>query len=303
MEGRLIATDVDPLAPAIREVDESYMVPRFDETGYIDSIRQICSKHEIDLIFPLIDPEIPLLSAARDHLERTGARLVVIPDDSVAIVSDKWATFEAFSEAGIPVPNTYLPESFHREFADFPLFIKPRFGSAGHKTFPVFDVDEFDFLIRYVEDPVIQEFLPGPEITSDVMCRLGGGVIGVVSRERIEVRTGEVAKGKTVLVHELLHRCAEIADLLGAIGPITVQCIKRGDEFLFTEVNPRFAGGLPLAVAAGADLPTWFLADAAGIDLDVPAVGTYESNIYMTRFDESYFLSEEDHARAASRHL
>lgn len=303
IDGRLIATDVDPLAPAIRDVDGTYMVPRFDAAGFTDSVRAICSKHEIDLIFPLIDPEIPVLSGARGDLEATGARLVVIPARSVEIVSDKWATFEAFSKAGIPVPRTYLPEDFPLASVEYPVFIKPRFGSAGHKTFPVQNADEFDFFRRYVEAPVIQEFLPGPEITNDVMCRLDGGIIGVVSRERIEVRTGEVAKGKTIRDDVLLDRCVQVAELLEAVGPITVQCIRKGDEFLFTEVNPRFAGGVPLAIAAGADLPTWFLASVAGIDLEVPDLGTYQPDLYLTRFDDSYVLPEEERERAASRHI
>jgi hypothetical protein len=72
---------------------------------------------------------------------------------------------------------------------------------------------------------MIQEFLPWPEITSDVICDLNGSVLAVVSRQRIAARGGEVAKGVSMYDPQILDRCVFIAKTLNAIGPITIQCI------------------------------------------------------------------------------
>ena len=177
--------------------------------------------------------------------------------------------------------------------APFPLFIKPRYGSAGKNTFRVDDRREMDFFADYVVDPIIQEFLPGPEITCDVVCDLDGEVLAVVQRQRIEVRWGEVAKGVTVHDPRIEDACIRVAKTLGARGPVTVQCLMKDGAPHFSEINARLGGGAPLGIAAGVDWPAWLIARAAGMAVDIPPLGTYERRLYMTRFDDSYFLTSE----------
>ena len=198
LDGRLSATDLDPLAPALQEVDEVHLVPPLTDPSYVDALVEVCRRDQVDLVFPLIDPDAPVLAANRATLEETGARVVVLPDASVDIVSDKWATLALLSGEGVPTPETWLPEQRTAQDLTFPVFIKPRRGSAGKQTFVVNNEREYAFFVDYVEDPVLQEYVEGPEVTSDVVCDLRGKVLGVVSRERIEVRAGEVAKGRTI---------------------------------------------------------------------------------------------------------
>ena len=65
----------------------------------------------------------------------------------------------------------------------------------------------------------------------------------------------------------------------------------------FTEINARFGGGLPLGIAAGADSPRWLLARLAGLSVDIPPLGTYAQGLYMTRYDDSFFLTQDEHER------
>ena len=45
--GRVIATDMSAIAPAIYEADAYYIVPRMTAEGYIDVIFDICQKEKI----------------------------------------------------------------------------------------------------------------------------------------------------------------------------------------------------------------------------------------------------------------
>lgn len=303
LDGRLSATDLDPLAPALQEVDEVHLVPPLTDPSYVDALVEICQRDKVDLVFPLIDPDAPVLAANRATLEATGARLVVLPDTSVDIVSDKWATLGFLSGEGVPTPETWLQEQRTARDLTFPVFIKPRRGSAGKQTFLVNNEKEHAFFVDYVEDPVLQEYVGGPEVTSDVVCDLRGEVLGIVSRERIEVRAGEVAKGKTIYDPEIERHCVTIARALEAVGPITVQCLRKGGEPLFTEINPRFAGGVPLAIAAGADFPKWLLASVSGLPCEIPPLGSYHRGLYATRYDDSFWLTEEGLEGVESRRL
>jgi carbamoyl-phosphate synthase large subunit len=302
LEGRILGVDIDPLAPALRECDDAYMVPRIDEPHYISTLVELCARERIALLFPLIDPDVPVLAAHRGELDATGARAMVLPADAARTAADKRATADLFADLGVPAPVSWTPEAAAAAELRLPVFVKPRFGSAGAHSHTAADRDELAFWLARVPEPVVQEQLRGPEVTSDVVCLQDGRAAAVVSRRRLEVRTGEVSKGVTVHDPEIVRHCALIAESLRARGPITVQCLLRDDGTpAFTEVNARFGGGAPLGFAAGVPSPQWLLAGAAGMEVDTPPLGTYEVGLYMTRYDESLFLREEDRAALAGR--
>lgn len=289
LSGRILATDVDPLAPALQEADAQFLVPRIDDPGFVPMLATICRSESVSLVFPLIDPAIPVLASRRADFEAVGARLAVVPAEAAERTHDKWKFHQWLRSIGVPGPATWLPEDLPARPA-FPLFVKPRFGSAGRQSFRVENAEELAFYLPRVQHPVVQAFLDGPEVTNDVFCGLDGSVWAVVSRRRIEVRWGEVHKGVTVRDTALLETCARMARALGAIGPITVQCLLQAGRPLFTEINARFAGGMPLAVAAGVPAPQWYLQEAAGFGVAAPPLGTYREGVYLTRYDDSFFL-------------
>ena len=303
LSGRILAVDVDPLAPALGECDDVFMVPRTDEPHYVSTLVELCARERVALILPLIDPDVPVLATHRDALDATGARAMVLPAEAAVIVADKRATADLFADHDVPAPACWTAED--AEAASdlaFPAFVKPRFGSASADAHVVADRAELRFWLERVHEPIVQERLPGPEITSDVLCLDDGRAIAVVSRRRLEVRTGEVSKGVTVHDPDVARHCVRIAEALDARGPLTIQCLLRDDGTpAFTEVNARFGGGAPLGFAAGMRSPEWLLAHAAGREPDPPPPGSYEVGLYMTRYDESVFLREEERAALASR--
>jgi carbamoyl-phosphate synthase large subunit len=90
---------------------------------------------------------------------------------------------------------------------------------------------------------------------------------------------------------------------LPAVGPITVQCMLKDERPYFTEINARLGGGVPLAIAAGVDVPALLLARAAGLPVQVPAPGAYTLGLHLVRFDDSFILTEAQRDQVARRHL
>jgi carbamoyl-phosphate synthase large subunit len=303
LSGKIIATDIDPLAPTLQLADQFYMTPRFTAPDYIPTLLEICRREAISLIFPLIDPDISLLAAQKEAFAAVGAQVVVVDAAAAAVTADKWETTRFFRELGLATPQSWLPEMLDPAAVGYPLFIKPRQGSAAKHTFRVNNRRELDFFLDYVPDPIIQACLPGPEITNDVVCDLDGKLLAVVSRQRIEVRWGEVAKGVTIHDPAIIEGCARIAAALPAVGPITVQCMMKEGVPHFTEINARLGGGVPLGIAAGVDAPRWLLAQAAGLPVEIPPLGAYQTGLYLTRFDDSFFITEDVREQYASRRL
>jgi len=288
LEGRLVGVDIDPLAAALQVTDERHMVPRFTSEEYIPALLDICAGDDIDLLVPLNDHEMPPLVEHIAEFERLGVRPLVLGPDTYRFTEDKLETYRFFVDLGVPTPETWTPDEANDAGVDFPRFVKPRRGSSGKDAFLARNQREFEFFVDYVNDPLVQEYIEGPEITSDVLCDAAGSVRSVVSRRRIEVRAGEVSKGTTVIDTDVIERCVQIAQGLKATCPITVQCMVRDDVALFTEVNPRFGGGVPLALEAGAPLPQWLLALEAGIPVSIPPLGSYREGVFFTRFDEAF---------------
>ncbi len=301
--GRILVADIDPLAPCHQVADTSFIVPPLSDTEYVPELQRIIRNEHVNLVFPLIDPDVLILARHRDALEEAGARVMVVDGEAAETASDKWRTHAFFEKVGLPTPRTWLPHETPTAGLEYPLFIKPRGGSAGKGAFKVENSQQLEFFLSFVENPIIQEFVPGAEITSDVFCGASGDVWAVVSRRRIEVRWGEVAKGVTVSEPRIWEACRKIATDWRVRGPITVQCMLHDETPMFTEINARFAGGVPLAMAAGVPCARWYLEEAAGRPVAALPIGTYRSGLYLTRFDDSFFLDEETHARIGRRRV
>lgn len=303
LDGNIVAFDADPLAPALSIADKVYIVPKVDSPDYIPKLVSICRDEKVHLVFPLIDPDIFQLVDNREQIESSGAKVVVIPDKYARITHDKWLTHQFFEHIGIRNSKYWLPRDMKTINPSFPLFIKNRFGSAAKDTFKLDNSRELEFFITYVPNPIIEEFLPGPEITNDVFCDLQGKVLSVVSRKRLEVRSGEVQKGVTIYDESITRDCVKIAQALEGIGPLTIQCIMKENIPYYTEINARFGGGVPLGIAAGCDMPQWILAQLTGIDFNVPVIGQYKVGLYLSRYDDSIFVSGNNLEKTAVNNI
>ena len=290
INGQIFGTDIDYLAAASNFVDSFHIVPPSKHEEFIPAIQNICNENDINLVFPLNDNDLMPLSVGKPILEQNERIVAISKIESVDITIDKWSTYNFFKNSGIKTPNTWMPNQNNK--SDFPILIKPRNGSAGKNIFKINDQDELEFYMQRIKDPIIQEFINGTEITTDVICDFKGSIIGVVNRERLEVRWGEVAKGRTIFDKNIIKNCEKIVKNLDIIGPITVQCIVEDNDAYFIEINARYGGGAPLGFAAGVKSPHWYLSIASGLELDFPPMGSYKKNLFLSRYDNSLFMDE-----------
>ena len=293
LEGRLWGTDVDWLAPGLHVVDCPVLVPRCQDEHYLNVMLRVCQQHQIRLVIPLIDPEIPVLAAARSSFQAVGTECLVPDPQGAAMAGDKWQTYQFFCRLGIRAPQAWLPNDLQNIEPGYPCVVKPRRGSAGDGVVRVADHRELELALRQVQDPIIQTFVSGPEITSDVICDFDGAPVQVVSRQRLAVRGGEAMKSVTIDHGPIRDTCQKIARAFPGHGPITVQCMLDKDGPTFIEINARVGGGLPLAVAAGVDVPALLLSLAAGRSIEAYRAIPAEPGWYMTRCDESIFVRED----------
>jgi carbamoyl-phosphate synthase large subunit len=286
--GRVVVTDVNALSPAVYSGDSAYLAPLTSEPGYLDELLAICEAERIGLLVPTIDDELPVLGAAVDRFAARGVRVVVSPAETTALCNDKFATCRELRSQGVAAAESFLPGMVPADHA-LPLFIKPRFGRGGVGAVAVRTARELEFFLDYVPDPVVQEFLNGPEFTIDVLCDFAGRPLSIVPRERVVVRAGVIDRGRTVNDLSLIALAKACTTALRFVGPINIQCrVHEGRPTVF-EINPRFSGGIPLTIEAGADFPAMLLALHAGRKV-APAIGRFRDDLWMTNYEASVFL-------------
>ena len=306
----LHGADVNRLAPAAHHVDRHHLVPTIASGEYVDALAAVCRKAKIDLVVPLIDPELPYLAAARTQFAERGTCVLISEPNVITICQDKLRTFEALRDAGIDTPRTWTWEdACQLPKHQFPYLLKPRTGSAGKGVYIINNADELETLGRREPGSIVQEFVKGTEHTLDVYTAFDGRPRCVVPRRRLEIRTGEVSKGLVVKDPAIMQVGADVADMLaGGRGIITVQCIvtARG-RIRVIEMNPRFGGGAPLGIQAGADFPKWILQELIGTKPRINPTG-FTDDLLMLRFDESVFVkggsklvAEADERRATAK--
>jgi len=291
--GKIISVDASPLAAALHLSDKHCIVPRILDPDYINILLNICKEENIKLVIPTIDTELLILSQNKKKFENNGIRIAISDTKVIEICQDKLKTFNFFKENNIPTVETFLPKKIEKmRNLKYPLFIKPCKGSASINTHKINNRKELNFFIDYIDNPVIQEYAEGQEFTLDVLADLKGKVINVVPRERIEVRAGEINKGRTLKEQEIIKYGKIIVEKLGGIGPITIQCFKKGDEIKFTEINPRFGGGYPLSFAAGANYPELLIRMVLEEKI-APRLGEFEENLVMLRWEDAVFIQKD----------
>lgn len=283
--------DVEPHFAAACIANHGHRVPPTSSREYVPSLLAIARRHEIDLVIPLIDLELQALSEGREQFARIGSHVIISSPRVVRTCGDKFATFEFLVRQDIAVPQTWRPgEVMSRKRHHFPYFLKPRRGSAGKGGVIIRNRADLEAFVPRVPDAIIQEFLPGVEYTLDVYAGYDGRPRCVVPRRRLEVRGGEVTKSLTVKHEGIIQTGVRVVEALAeCVGSITIQLfLSPKGRIRVIEINPRFGGGAPLAIHAGADFPRWLLAEWLGRTPRI-RLTHFREGVLMLRYHQSFF--------------
>jgi carbamoyl-phosphate synthase large subunit len=291
--GRVVTTDMNPLSPALYFGHKHYMVPLATDKYYIPIIEGVCDAEGVNLVIPTIDDELPVFGRSVARFERAGVDVAVSGERTSTICNDKYETYLFCKNNGIDAPVTRLAGDLDFSQLRYPLYVKPRFGRGSVNVFSVYSEAQLRVFIDYVPDAIVQDYLPGMEFTVDVLCDFGGRVLSIVPRERLVIRAGVSDKGITRRHPEVMAFAKDVAEKLEVIGPANIQCKWDGDKATLIEVNPRFSGGIPLTIAAGADFPAWLVQLRAGIPLQ-PQIGKFRDGLAMMSFEDSIFATEAE---------
>jgi HAD superfamily hydrolase (TIGR01549 family) len=288
-ELKIYGADMAGTAPALAYCDFTRRVVAMKDPEYIQNLLDICVADRIDLLIPTIDTDLLVLAENKDKFEALGTRVMISAPDKIRICRDKNNTSQFFVDCGLHAP---MPVNDWKEYrSGFPAFIKPKDGSSSINAFKVENEEELEVYAGQVEDYIVQPFVSGKEYTIDIFCDWNGNPISIVPRERLQVRAGEVLKTQICMDQTMIEESKALCKAFKPCGPMTVQLIRdnAGVDW-FIEINPRFGGGAPLSMKAGARSAEAILKLMDGEEVEY-CTEVSDGAIY-SRFDQSVCITE-----------
>ena len=258
----IVGSDTTENAAALQCCDKKYIVKPITSPSYVRQITDIVKREKVQLLIPTIDLDLPAWAKHREHLAKLGCLALISSPTVVEICQDKRKTFRFLRDHGFETPETIsIRKALSLQRPRFPYFLKPWDGHASRGNVVVKNRAELQFYAHRIPNCLVQEYIEGQEYTIDVLVDFDRQVRCIVPRSRIETRSGEVSKSMTVKHPEIIAQSKRLVEKLGAgPGVVTIQCfLNRSNHIKFIEINPRFGGGVPLSIKAGAQFPRWIL--------------------------------------------
>jgi carbamoyl-phosphate synthase large subunit len=283
---RVVAADADSSAVGLRLAHDSGVVPLGSDPSFVAVLCELARSTDARALVCTVAEEMVAVRRDRDLLVEADVATWLPNAEAVTLCLDKWRFAQRCLDAGIAAPATGLGTA---RSVPGPWIVKPRFGRGSRDVYTADTVDDLRWALTRMDEPLVQTRLDGREFTVDALVDQDGTLLGAVPRWRLETKAGISTKGETFVDARLV---AEVGRLLGAVGldgPANVQGFVAADGgFAFTEVNPRFSGGLPLSLAAGADFVGEYLRGMVGLPMR-PGRLHARAGVRMTRYFAEVF--------------
>jgi predicted ATP-grasp superfamily ATP-dependent carboligase len=230
----------------------------------------LLQRETYDLVIPCNDSTLVPLVAHRTDF--AGFPQIHLPPDEVfAVVSDKFRTFQLAQSLGVNVPRGRVvdgsanPRELIQAFG-LPLVLKPQATvtveteGMANVVRKVHACSELEIALQEhgARQVLAQENFVGRGVGIEMLVH-EGDVLVAFQHARIHetVEWGSSYRKSVPVMPQLLEAAQRLMKALGYTGVAMAEFILNPDtgRWVFLEINGRFWGSLPLAVAAGADFP------------------------------------------------
>jgi predicted ATP-grasp superfamily ATP-dependent carboligase len=291
------------LAIHSRYLYKAHDIPKFDlnNPAWKQALCELMKREKFDLVIPCTDLEIIACQTNRAELEAYG-RLYLISDEAFEILFDKFKTNELARSVGVRVPREILVtrmdqvEQILSQF-EWPIVLKPRKScnianpKDWHQVQKAYNEKELKQSLSkmlQVGAIAVQENFVGQGVGVELLLKNGRPLLTFQHlRVHEPLHGGPSSYRKSMAVtSELFDASLKILRPLRYTGVAMVEfkVNPKTKEWIFIEVNPRFWGSLPLAVASGADFPLMLfqmLVDGGESFLPKYHEGIYGRNLYL----------------------
>ena len=299
-KAKVFITDMNPeMAPVSYVCDGAFKVPRVTDAEYPDLLLKLCIENEVGMVIATIDTELVMLAEQKERFKEKGIHVMVSDKPFIMMCRDKRNTGAFFESHGVRVPAEVNVEKVKngqegKESLLYPIFAKPYDGSLSTNLHYIKSADELTqeilddpklLFMEYIDKKVYKEY------TVDLYFGKDNRVKCIVPRERIEIRAGEINKGRAEKNEILTFLKEKLGYIEGCIGCICVQLFFHPEtkNMVGIEINPRFGGGYPLSYMAGGNFPELLVREYF-MGENVEYFDNWKDGMLMLRYDDAIFV-------------
>lgn len=286
--GKIYVSDCDVTASGLYGNNDGRFIltkPVDNEKVYVSALLQICKEANIELIIPIIDPEIYILSKYVQIFQEEHICIAVSNRNVLNICYNKLEMNKFLKKEGFCFPKTYsvleeLKRDFKLERIRFPVILKPIYGSGSLETKKIDNLQQLE--TEFHQGMIIQEWLDGCEYGIDVFNSFEKVPLRCVIKKKIAMRSGETDKSVTVKNDLIQKVILNLANKLGHVANLDCDIIVKDEKVYIIDLNPRFGGGYPATHVSGVNLLELLL-DMVQNKQIIPEFNNYQKNLLVMK--------------------
>ncbi len=270
----------------------SYYPDTGSDLDWIANIIKEIQKHDIDIVMPIWEVGVKVLSRHRDNVLLKD-KLGLLPSyNELNTALNKWDLSTHMVSNNIPHPKSILLESNNDQLEkvdglNFPIIIKPLEGfGGGHgiRKFTTKQAIENYFIKNKFNYPhIVQEYIEGYDIDCSVLCKEGNILAFTIQKGNMfgEKEFGP-QEGLDFLYENELFKIVEklIVSLnWSGVAHIDMRYDKNDQQYKIIEVNTRYWMSLVGSIIAGVNFPYLYCLASLGKSFKRP---TYQLIKYLS---------------------
>lgn len=245
------------VSPEVKRISTPFVTN--NEELYLHTLLKECEKNNINIIIPLMDYELPILSKNKKEFEKLGIRIWISDFSTISNCLDKRKNYSFCLENSIVVPKSW----FQKQKFDFKTIRKKIWGSGSIGQQIIVPETEFEFSDG---EDMLQEYITGKEIGMDVFNDYNGNYVHSSFRKKILMRSGETDKAITFYDKKYEQLAKEISKAFKHVGNMDIDLIETEDgRSIFIDFNPRFGGGYPFSYLSGVNYIRYIVEESLGL--------------------------------------
>ncbi|MDP7420877.1 MAG: ATP-grasp domain-containing protein [bacterium] len=268
---RCIGLAYDAMDPGLyldQYVDKGFLLPypSVSSERYLERLLYICEEHDIDVVIPAFDSELPHYIKNREEFKSR----------NIGLLLPSWEQYTKCNKSNLPklgerleikVPRTHpvsTIEELNASLDDvgFPAMIKGCF----YEAYRAESYGDAHSLFNKVSQkwglPVlVQQFVSGDDYNLIGLGSGTGRLLGAVAAKKLLLtQMGKIWTAVTIDNPAMLEICRSFMEATKFSGGFELEFrITKSEEIYLLEINPRFPAWVYLAAAAGVNLPQRYL--------------------------------------------
>ena len=207
---------------------------------FLSFLNKYVLKNKIDVIFPISDRELKILSQKKKFFMKKGVNVIVSDLKIIENCQNKIKFSKYLKKFNILCPKIITKKNIKK---NLPVIKKEVNGSASKNQEVIFKSSQINK--NYEKKFFFQKFLKYQEYNLDILNDLNGNYLHSCAKKKLFIRAGETDKAVMINNKVFENFAKKLSKALRHIGVVDIDFFYNKKKFYVLDINPRLGGGYP----------------------------------------------------------